>query len=237
MQAIFWSGAVLLGLYWLLGTLAYGWRSSVLYLWLMAALYCALCAPFADRVPLLWLPPLLALCCYGAFLLRCALFRPQGARSPEVILILGVRQDGTQPRALFRERVVEGVKWARRYPDAVILLAGGKVFGQRETEAAAMARELIQRGIPAERLLLEKESRTTHENFFNNLSHLSGKRVLVVTSRYHAYRAACLARRLLPQGELSLACPRGGGLFLPHLYLRELCTFTVDLLRGRLRLL
>ena len=237
MQLIFWIGAALLGLYWLLCTLAYGWRSSVLYLWLIAALYCALCAPFADTVPLLWLPPLIALVYYAAFLLRCALFRPKKADAPELILILGVRQDGTQPRALFRERAAEGARQARLFPKATVLPTGGKVFGERETEAAAMARALTRRGISPERLLLEEESRTTHENFSNNLSRLSGKRILVVTSRYHAYRAACLAGRLLPQGDISFACPRGGGLFLPHLYLRELCTFTVDLLRGRLRVL
>lgn len=98
-----------------------------------------------------------------------------------------------------------------------------------------MRRALLRRGIAEERLLCEEESRTTRENFALSASFLAEKEVLVVTGRFHAYRAACLARHAVPTARFSFSCPRGGGLFLPHLYLRELCTFTVDLLRGRLR--
>ncbi|MFC7374210.1 MULTISPECIES: YdcF family protein [unclassified Brachybacterium] len=85
--------------------------------------------------------------------------------------------------------------------DPLLVPSGGKGEDELRPEGEAMAEYLIdEAGIPADRVHAETESRTTEENVI--LSHRildeAGHQgpYIVATSRYHAFRAALLARRL-----------------------------------------
>ncbi|MFC7457340.1 YdcF family protein [Brachybacterium sp. GCM10030267] len=85
--------------------------------------------------------------------------------------------------------------------DPLLVPSGGKGEDELRPEGEAMAEYLIDEvGIPADRVHAETESRTTEENVI--LSHRildeAGHQgpYIVATSRYHAFRAALLARRL-----------------------------------------
>lgn len=85
--------------------------------------------------------------------------------------------------------------------DPLVVPSGGKGPDEPRSEGEAMAEYLVQEaGVPADRVLAETASRTTEENLV--LSHRlldeAGRTgpFTVVTSRYHAFRAALLARSL-----------------------------------------
>lgn len=85
--------------------------------------------------------------------------------------------------------------------DPVLLPSGGQGEDEERAEGAAMAEYLIQEaGVPPERVLAETESATTEENleFSHRILEEAGHQgpFLVATSRYHAFRAALLARSL-----------------------------------------
>jgi len=145
-----------------------------------------------------------------------------------VVLGSGLRPDGGVP-PLLASRLERGHEvWAaldRRAGEAkpLLIVSGGKGDDERVPEASAMASYLIARGLPADRLLLEDQSRNTEENLVFSKAIMDelrpGARVTVVTSDFHAFRAALLARRLGIRGQVTGA--RVAGYYRPNAVLRE----------------
>lgn len=105
----------------------------------------------------------------------------------------------------------------------LLIVSGGKGDDERVSEASAMASYLAERGFPADRLLLEDRSRNTEENLVFSKAImddlLPGARVTIVTSDFHAFRAALLARQLGIRGQVTGA--RVAGYYRPSAMLRE----------------
>ncbi|GAA4525291.1 YdcF family protein [Brachybacterium paraconglomeratum] len=112
--------------------------------------------------------------------------------------------DGEVPK-LLRSRLDRAVRERERLlaagGDPLLVPSGGRGEDEPRAEGEAMAEYLLEEvGIPAARVLAETESRTTRENL--TLSHQllddAGHQgpYIVSTSRYHAFRAALLARSL-----------------------------------------
>lgn len=208
-------------------------RCSISYFWLLLGLF--FFASSLSRRFFLFLSP--------AFFLFWLLFcffifaRRKGSNAeekPDVLMVLGARNDGTLPRAIFENRVKLAAEVMAAYPKISVVLCGGTVFGERESEAQSLEGALIQRGVEKSRLIREEKSRTTVENFRFSLPFLKDAGcVAVVTSDFHRYRAERSARAAGLQGLVfyTAATPKW---FLPHLYIREFFTFTTDLLRGNL---
>jgi uncharacterized SAM-binding protein YcdF (DUF218 family) len=145
-----------------------------------------------------------------------------------IVLGAGLRSDGGVP-PLLASRLDRGREvWAAldRRADgfrAVLIVSGGKGSDERRSEASAMAAYLVERGFPADRLLLEDQSRTTEENLLFTKAIMDelrpGARVMIVTSDFHAFRAALLARQLGIRGQVTGA--RVAGYYRPSALLRE----------------
>ncbi len=97
--------------------------------------------------------------------------------------------------------------------DPLLIVSGGKGSDEHLTEAEAMARYLTERGFPPDRLIREDRSRTTEENLAFSKAIMDearpgsrsrpGSRCVVVTSSFHAFRAAIIARRLGVNGHVT----------------------------------
>jgi uncharacterized SAM-binding protein YcdF (DUF218 family) len=145
-----------------------------------------------------------------------------------IVLGAGLRPDGRVP-PLLASRLERGREvWTaldRRAGDfrPLLIVSGGKGDDERMAEASAMASYLIARGFPAERLLLEGQSRSTEENLVLSKAIMDelrpGARATIVTSDFHAFRAALLARRLGIRGQVTGA--RVAGYYRPSAVLRE----------------
>jgi uncharacterized SAM-binding protein YcdF (DUF218 family) len=145
-----------------------------------------------------------------------------------IVLGAGLRPDGRVP-PLLASRLERGREvWTaldRRAGDfrPLLIVSGGKGDDERMAEASAMASYLIARGFPAERLLLEGQSRSTEENLVLSKAIMDelrpGARATIVTSDFHAFRAALLARRLGIRGQVTGA--RVARYYRPSAVLRE----------------
>ena len=145
-----------------------------------------------------------------------------------IVLGAGLRSDGGVP-PLLASRLERGQEVIaaldRRAADfrPVLIVSGGKGADERRSEASAMAAYLTERGFPTDRLLLEDQSRSTEENLAFSKAIVDdlrpGARVTVVTSDFHAFRAALLARRLGIRGQVTGA--RVAGYYRPSALLRE----------------
>lgn len=97
--------------------------------------------------------------------------------------------------------------------DPLLIVSGGKGEDERVSEAQAMAGYLTGRGFPAGRLLLEDRSRSTEENLLFSKAIMDrlrpGARWVIVTSSFHALRAAIIARHLGIDGQVTGAAAPG----------------------------
>ena len=131
-----------------------------------------------------------------------------------------------RPGGLNRQEGPDGrERSGRRADDArpLMIVSGGKGDDERVPEAHAMASYLIDRGFPADRLLVEDRSRNTEENLVFSKTIIDelrpGTRATIVTSDFHAFRTALLARRLGIRGQVTGA--RVAAYFWPSAMLRE----------------
>jgi uncharacterized SAM-binding protein YcdF (DUF218 family) len=150
-------------------------------------------------------------------------------RSDFVIVLGAGLGPGGQVPPLLASRLDRGHNvWAslnRRAtgPGPLLIVSGGKGDDEQVPEATAMASYLTARGFPADHLLLEDRSRSTEENLLFSKAIMDrvrpGARCTIVTSDFHAFRAAMTARRLGIRGQATGA--RVAGYYRPSAMLRE----------------
>jgi uncharacterized SAM-binding protein YcdF (DUF218 family) len=130
-------------------------------------------------------------------------------RTAIVIFGAAVRADGTPSPALAR-RIAYAARAAEAWPQAPVFCSGAS-DGIGPSEASVMARVLMARGLPAERLVLDERSRDTLQSVlaaarFARRRRLSG--LIVCSDRYHLPRIRLLFRLL---GVATLAGPTAAG--------------------------
>lgn len=110
---------------------------------------------------------------------------------------------GDRVSKLLADRIDKAIAVYRRDPTPPILIpSGGKGSDESISEAEAMERYLLEKGVPAEQIAREDQSATTLENLRNSkaiIDELSGGRggyTALVTSNYHVYRALRYCRRI-----------------------------------------
>lgn len=132
------------------------------------------------------------------------------------IVILGAKVLATGPSAALLRRTSHGAALYKAGHGTRIIPCGG-LGPHSPSEAEAMRDLLIQDGIPEPAIHPETSSDTTYENLRNAqviLNRLDEEEAIIVTDRYHARRAALVARALglvarcdcpdLPRGPRSL---------------------------------
>jgi uncharacterized SAM-binding protein YcdF (DUF218 family) len=88
-------------------------------------------------------------------------------------------------------RLLEGIRLLRQMEDGRLILSGGEWRGRRrlQTSAAVMRDMAVELGISAERIILEDQSRDTHEEAIALKSFLGEDSFLLVTSAFHMKRS------------------------------------------------
>jgi uncharacterized SAM-binding protein YcdF (DUF218 family) len=157
-------------------------------------------------------------------------------RRAEYVIVLGAGLGSRgQVTPLLAGRLERGRDvWERltiRGRRPVMIVSGGQGSDEAVPEAHAMADYLIQRGFPGDRLAREDQSSTTEENLANSKAIMdaatpavAGKkrrrpRCVIVTSDYHVFRTAMIARQAGIRGQVTGA--RTAGYFWPSAMLRE----------------
>lgn len=136
---------------------------------------------------------------------------PNGPRRVIVVFGAPVSDEGVPSRTLIR-RVRAAEHAVRHRPDALLIVTGGAVTS-RVPEAQVMRRMLIERGVAADRILLEDTARNTLESSCRTAELIAGivgpVEVLVASSYYHVRRCRILlhlagidtAGTITPRGE------------------------------------
>ncbi|MBR5453457.1 MAG: YdcF family protein [Clostridia bacterium] len=118
----------------------------------------------------------------------------------DVLIVLGAGLRGDRPSVALRARLDAALRYHEKNPDAYIAVTGGQGHGETVTEASAMAKYLIEHGVPEELIILEDKSTSTYENFNFTKKILDGMlegdyTAAFITSEYHIFRGGIFARR------------------------------------------
>ena len=119
----------------------------------------------------------------------------------DAVIVLGAGIRGETPELPLYYRLTKTVEYYNKNPDAIIIVSGGQGHGESITEAEAMERFLIDKGIPKQNILKEEKSTSTKENlkFSKQIldENFSEKyTVAIITNRFHSLSARTLAKDL-----------------------------------------
>jgi len=119
----------------------------------------------------------------------------------DALIVLGAAIKGEIPGYPLYMRLEAAAAYAGQNPGAVIVVSGGQGFQETITEALAMERHLVRRGVPLERIIKEERATSTFENFLyakELLDEYFGKpyTTAFITSDFHVFRATKVAESL-----------------------------------------
>jgi vancomycin permeability regulator SanA len=123
--------------------------------------------------------------------------RQDQAAPADAIVVLGAAQYDGRPSPVYRARLDHAADLYERDLAPTVLVTGGRRPGDRFTEAAAGAGYLMGRGVPEDAIVLESGG----DDSWSSLSAAARvlgdrRRVVLVTSPYHALRTRQIADEL-----------------------------------------
>ncbi|MEG2455394.1 MAG: YdcF family protein [Oscillospiraceae bacterium] len=119
----------------------------------------------------------------------------------QVMVVLGAQVTPTGPAVLLQDRLDAALSHFASHPEMTVVVSGGQGDNEHATEASVMKDYLVARGMPEGSILEEGESHNTAQNlrFTADLLRQQGVSthggVLIVTNRFHLFRAKMLGER------------------------------------------
>ena len=113
-------------------------------------------------------------------------------RQYDYIIIHGAGLDGPRPTPLLAGRIDKALElWNKQHQHGKFVVSGGQGADEIVSEAQAMRDYLLEKGVPADAILMEDKSTTTWENLKNSLAIINADRATDVG----ATSAAAVASR------------------------------------------
>ena len=159
------------------------------------------------------------LCVFGGF--EAAIIRESRGvnyENADYIIVLGAAVHGDVPSRSLQDRIKAAEEYLKAYPECHAILSGGQGPGENLSEAEAMKKALMARGIDEYRLITEDASTSTIENLENSVEKIlesakermhhshphplpgdSAKplKLVICSSEYHLCRARYVGRKSL----------------------------------------
>ncbi|WP_313468767.1 YdcF family protein [Streptococcus parasuis] len=115
----------------------------------------------------------------------------------DYVVVLGAGLIGDKVTPLLASRIDKGIAIYQKQPGCKLIMSGGQGPDEIIAEGQAMANYALEKGVPAEDILIENHSTNTEENLkFSYALMKPGSRFALVTNYYHVFRALLLARKL-----------------------------------------
>jgi len=117
------------------------------------------------------------------------------SKHADYLIILGAKVNGETPSLSLKYRIDAAAEYAKENKNTIIIASGGQGPGEAITEAEAIRRALVEKGIAESRIYLEDQSTSTYENvkFSKRFIPKDAQLGIVVTNDYHLYRSIQIA--------------------------------------------
>ena len=113
----------------------------------------------------------------------------------DCIIILGAGIWGAKPSPMLEDRLQEGIKLYQNNVSDKIIMSGD--HGKKEyDEVNLMKNYAVESGIPSENIFMDHAGFSTYESIYRAKDIFQAKKIVIVTQKYHLYRALYIANRL-----------------------------------------
>ena len=113
----------------------------------------------------------------------------------DCIIVLGAGIWGDKPSPMLEDRLLEGIKLYDKNISNKILVSGD--HGQEEyDEVNIMKRFAIEKGVPSSDVFMDHAGFSTYDSLYRAKYVFNAKKVVIVTQKYHLYRALYIANQL-----------------------------------------
>ena len=116
-------------------------------------------------------------------------------------LVLGCGIKDGEALPTLKLRLDKCIEYLQYNPDVLIIVSGGESKTEKITESEVMKRYLVSKGVDADRIIKEDQSKNTRQNMLFSKTLLDtyfptgDYSIVCITSGYHAYRAGKLAQK------------------------------------------
>lgn len=155
----------------------------------------------------------------------------------DYMIVLGAGIDGEKVGKTLKSRLDEAIKYYELNKNVDIIVSGGQGKDEIISEAEAMYRYLIEKGVNPNQIIKEDKATTTLENIIFSKEILKNrndedKKILIVTNEFHLYRSMLIANILDIKNEgLSSYTPFKVRV---NYLLREYPTIVIDFIKSNL---
>lgn len=113
----------------------------------------------------------------------------------DYLVVLGAGLRGDRPSLVLEYRIQAAAEYLLAHPESKVVVSGGQGANELISEAEAMRRGLVDLGVEESRIYLEDKSTSTNENLTFSMQFIpEGASVVIVTNKFHVFRACHLAR-------------------------------------------
>lgn len=117
----------------------------------------------------------------------------------DAVIVLGAAVRGERVTLPLQYRLDSAVEYHEKNPEAYIIVTGGKGLQEDITEALAMERYLLSKGVPEDKILKEEKATSTEENmaFSKKIADKilpEDYSICVITNDFHVLRGTSMAK-------------------------------------------
>ncbi len=136
-------------------------------------------------------------------------FSARGKEGLDYIIVLGAQMKAHGPSRILKMRLDTAYDYLMDNPDTVAIVSGAQGNDEHVSEAQGMYDYLVERGIEAERIIMEDKSRNTSQNinFSGAFLDKEADSVGIVTNNFHIFRATHIAKKSGYRQVCGIAAP------------------------------
>jgi len=113
----------------------------------------------------------------------------------DCIIILGAGIWGDSPSPMLQDRLLEGIDLYKKGVSSKIIMSGD--HGREEyDEVNVMKKYAIDNGVPSEDIFMDHAGFSSYESIYRAKEIFGAEKVVIVTQKYHLYRALHIANSL-----------------------------------------
>ena len=113
----------------------------------------------------------------------------------DCIIVLGAGIRGDKPSHMLEDRLLEAIKLYNNKVSPKIIMSGD--HGRKDyDEVNIMKNFAIEKEVPSEDIFMDHAGFSTYESIYRAKEVFKAKKVVIVTQKYHLYRALYIAKQL-----------------------------------------
>lgn len=113
----------------------------------------------------------------------------------DCIVVLGAGVSGNKPSPMLEDRIMQAISLYQNGTSKKLIMSGD--HGKKEyDEVNVMKKFAIEKEVPSEAIFMDHAGFSTYDSIYRAKEIFGAKKIVVVTQRYHLYRALYIAKQL-----------------------------------------